>query len=156
MNQIKKEIMEEMINEKIDNEIKPIEIKKEEEKKEKDLNNIKSDPVDWPTVEISNITQDIKLYEVDNEWKNCKDIYGIDFYIALLNLYKTGKIFNKGIEYDFIAENYIETTNFKRSKVNVNNQECSVLIAGDILTFETEHFDFVRSNMHDFKTILSD
>lgn len=142
MNQIKKEIMEEMINEGIDNEIKPIEIKEEDKDKEKNLNNIKSNPVDWPTVEITNITQDIKLYEVDNEWNNCKDIYGIDFYVALLNLYKTGKIFNKGIEYDFIAENYIETTNFKRSKVIVNNEECSVLIAGDILTFETEHFDF--------------
>lgn len=109
-----------------------------EESKEK-----KKTETNWPDINITNVTQDILLYEEDNDWKNCKDYYKFEFYKAMLNLYKTGDIvdFSKGF-YQFNVENYIDTTTFERASYTINDVKVNTLIAGDIITFETDHFDF--------------
>lgn len=125
------------IKEEIKNEIKEEESKEEEVKEEikENNNNNKYNLFDWSDINISNDTKDILLDE--NDWKNCYDFYGIEYYKALLNLYKTGNIIYNGKELIFNSENYIDTTYFDRS--NINNQ--NILIAGDIITFRTLNFD---------------
>ena len=113
------------------------EIKEEvkEEIKEDNIIKKKYNLFDWSDINISNDTKDILLDE--NDWKNCYDFYGIEYYEALLKLYKTGNIIYNGKELIFNSENYIDTTYFDRS--NINNQ--NILIAGDIITFRTLNFD---------------
>ena len=118
--------------------ILPIEEKINKENDKKDVKK------EWPEIDITNVTQDISLYESGNTWQNCKDYYNMDFYDALLNLYMTGDIIDisKVKEYRFNTENYIETTNYERGKFTINDTQYTTLIAGDIITFETDHFDF--------------
>lgn len=130
----KEELIEKPIEEKIEEPIKE-KTEKVEKKKKTETN--------WPDINITNVTQDILLYEQDNDWENCNDYYRFEFYKAMLNLYKTGDIvdFSKGF-YQFNVENYIDTTTFERASYTINGEQINTLIAGDIITFETDHFDF--------------
>ena len=132
-------------NEVDNNEIDPMALPIKEDKKENeikiDLEEQKKD-VEWPNMNLSNITYDIKLTDGsgENDWENCKKVFSIDYYIPLLNIYKTGDIIDltKMIKYEFTKDNYIETTNYERSEIDGEK----VLVAGDILTFKTRGFDF--------------
>ena len=113
--------------------------------------------INWEDIEISEETRNLTLEYNSEISKNYYETYKQDFYTFILTLIKTGDIYCNGKEYQFIPSNYIDTTNYNRATYNNKG----VLLAGDIIAFKTDTFDFsifvtrVKSNDNENKTLSS-